>query len=86
MNSPVLSFEGCGPKDPELSIKLLKIIQKNRFNIRQLSETTGFSRYKTEPILNTLIAMGFVKKVFGGNARYVVLTSAGEEVVRGLGE
>lgn len=75
-----------GPKDPSAYITLLKIIPEKRRNITELAEACGVTKSYALHIVKTLEENGIVKKMWGGRSRYVVLSDAGEEILRGLEE
>jgi len=79
-----MTLRGVWPKNPALYIRFLKAIPGERRNISILSVESGTSSQYGSRIARNLEKAGYVKRVFGGQARYVILTEEGEEVVRGF--
>ena len=81
-----LSLNGCWPNDPALYITLIQTIPERQRNITELAAACGVPKYYLYPMVKNLSDKGFVKRVFGGSSRYVILTEKGEELLRGLSE
>ena len=81
-----MTLKGGWPKNPVLYIRFLKAIPGERRNISILSVESGTSSQYGCKIVRNLEKAGYVKRVFGGQARYVILTEEGENVVRGFRE
>lgn len=79
---------GPGQRTVDLGqyIKLLGVISERKRNVMELADASGIRIDIVSRMIATLKKSGYVIKIFGGNARYTILSTKGEEVLRRLGE
>lgn len=65
---------------------LMKVISERRMNVTELSKASGIRLDVVRAMIVELERSGYVMRIFGGNARYTVLTEKGKEILRRLKE
>ncbi|MFA6836960.1 MAG: hypothetical protein WCR04_11235 [Fibrobacteraceae bacterium] len=81
-----LNLSEVWPKKPYLYIQFLKNVPGKRRSIKQLSIDSGVKAFYGYKIVENLENAGYVRRVFGGQTHYIILTKEGEDFVRGLGK
>lgn len=79
-----LSTSDVWPKKVDLYVRFLKVVPGTRRSIKQLSTESGMTAQCGSKVVRNLKLAGYVKLVFVGQTRHVILTKEGEDVLRGL--
>lgn len=67
-------------------LDILTAISQEKKSITELSTVIGKTSSNAGRMVTILQERGFVRRVFGGNFRYVRITEEGEKILKGVGE